>query len=142
MTSETKTTRTRRPNRKRVAPIDKKNDVATGLRIRTARMAAGLSQTKLALKLGVTFQQLQKYEKGTNRVGTTRIAVIARETNKPVTFFFPDVVDGKHEPSKRDRQVDEFMATREAQQLLDAMIALPKERRLSVLHVARELVNA
>lgn len=116
-----------------------KNDVLTGNRIRTARIAAGLSQAVLGKKLGVTFQQVQKYEKGTNRVGTSRISIIARETNKPVTYFFPDVSVHR---SERDEALDAFMATKEAHELLDVLMAMPKERRQSVLVVARQLADA
>ena len=57
---------------------DKAFDTAVGRRIRLARSAAGLNQTQLARDVGVTFQQIQKYEKGTNRVSASRMALIAR----------------------------------------------------------------
>jgi transcriptional regulator with XRE-family HTH domain len=59
-----------------------------GARIRLRRNEVGLSQEDLGKKLGVSFQQVQKYEKGTNRVGAARIEQIAKHLGVPVTFFF------------------------------------------------------
>ena len=63
-------------------------DVEVGQRIRIQRLQSGLSQTSLAEQLGVTFQQVQKYEKGVNRVGAGRLARIADVLGVPVSFFF------------------------------------------------------
>jgi transcriptional regulator with XRE-family HTH domain len=63
-------------------------DVEVGQRIRIQRLAAGLSQSELAERIGVTFQQVQKYEKGMNRVGAGRLTNIARVLNVPVGSFF------------------------------------------------------
>jgi transcriptional regulator with XRE-family HTH domain len=63
-------------------------DVEVGQRIRIQRLAAGLSQSELAERIGVTFQQVQKYEKGMNRVGAGRLTMIARVLNVPVGSFF------------------------------------------------------
>lgn len=54
------------------------------------RKMLGLSQEKLGEKLGITFQQIQKYEKGTNRVGASRLQAIASAMEVPVSYFFPD----------------------------------------------------
>jgi len=56
-----------------------------------------LSQTELAQKLGLTFQQVQKYEKGTNRISCSRLYEIAEVLDVPITFFFSDKVDTKAE---------------------------------------------
>lgn len=63
-------------------------DVAVGQRIRTFRRRANLSLIQLADQIGVTYQQLQKYEYGTNRVGTGRLVLIARALDLPITAFF------------------------------------------------------
>ena len=63
-------------------------DVEVGQRIRIQRLAAGLSQSELAERIGVTFQQVQKYEKGANRVGAGRLTQIAHVLNVPVSSFF------------------------------------------------------
>jgi transcriptional regulator with XRE-family HTH domain len=64
------------------------NDVIVGQNIRLHRIAAKMAQTELGQKLGVTFQQVQKYEKGTNRVGAGRLQIIAEVLNVPVTAFY------------------------------------------------------
>ena len=69
---------------KRPDPVD----VEVGHRIRIERLARGLSQTALANQLGVTFQQVQKYEKGVNRVGAGRLTRIAEVLGVPVGTFF------------------------------------------------------
>ena len=63
-------------------------DAEVGQRIRIQRLQSGLSQTTLAEKLGVTFQQVQKYEKGVNRVGAGRLTKIAKVFGVPVSSFF------------------------------------------------------
>jgi transcriptional regulator with XRE-family HTH domain len=73
-------------------------DIHVGLRIRTARMAAGLSQERLGNALGLTFQQVQKYEKGMNRVGAGRLSDVAKILAVPVTFFFENRAGGDKAP--------------------------------------------
>src|SRR5438094_2862806 len=63
-------------------------DIDVGRRIRSQRLVCRMSQTELANNLGVTFQQVQKYEKGVNRVGAGRLSRIADVLNVPVSFFF------------------------------------------------------
>ncbi len=71
-------------NKKKPNPID----VHVGSRIRLRRNMLGFSQERLGESLGITFQQIQKYEKGTNRVGASRLQAIASILNTPVSFFF------------------------------------------------------
>jgi len=68
-------------------------DVHVGHRVRMRRVLAGLSQEKLGDQLGLTFQQVQKYEKGSNRVSASRLYQIARILDVPVSFFFDDLPD-------------------------------------------------
>ena len=65
-------------------PIDR----YVGSRLRSRRLLVCVSQQKLADALGVTFQQIQKYEKGTNRISASRLQLIARLLDVPVSFFF------------------------------------------------------
>jgi transcriptional regulator with XRE-family HTH domain len=65
-------------------------DVHVGARVRSRRMAVGLTQDTLAKAVGITFQQIQKYEKGANRVGASRLQAIARILEMPVSYFFAD----------------------------------------------------
>ena len=66
-------------------------DVHVGGRVRLRRMLIGMSQEKLGELLGLTFQQVQKYEKGTNRIGASRLYQIAQFLSTPVQFFFDDI---------------------------------------------------
>src|ERR1043165_6109467 len=71
-------------NKKKPNPID----VHVGSRVRLRRMMLGMSQEKLGERLGITFQQIQKYEKGSNRIGASRLQHIASVLTVPVSFFF------------------------------------------------------
>ena len=66
-------------------------DVHVGSRVRMRRMLVGLSQEKLGDRLGLTFQQVQKYEKGSNRVSASRLYQMAQILSVPVQFFFDDL---------------------------------------------------
>lgn len=66
-------------------------DVHVGGRVRLRRMMLGLSQERLGEKLNLTFQQIQKYEKGANRIGASRLYDIAQVLEVPVQFFFEDL---------------------------------------------------
>src|ERR1700712_5793480 len=70
-----------------------KYDLELGKRIRLRRVEQHISQTELGDKLGISFQQVQKYEKGVNRVGAARLPQIATSLNVPITFFYDG--DGK-----------------------------------------------
>ena len=69
-------------------------DVHVGQRAREARVAKGMTQTDLGDALGLSFQQVQKYEKGTNRIGSSRLWEICKILDQPVTFFFEDLSRG------------------------------------------------
>src|SRR5258708_12889380 len=85
-----------RRKRRRMPPKSKPNrrsdhrDTEVGRRVRTQRLTKGLSQTELGTKIGVTFQQVQKYENGGNRIGAGRLSPIAEALEVPASFFFPD----------------------------------------------------
>lgn len=70
-------------------------DVHVGSRVRLRRMLVGMSQEKLGDMLGLTFQQVQKYEKGANRIGASRLYQISQILGVPVQFFFEDVPGGE-----------------------------------------------
>jgi len=66
-------------------------DTMIGMKIHELRISMGLSRQQLAPKIGVTHQQLQKYEKGTNRISAGRLAAIAQALKKSVSYFFDDI---------------------------------------------------
>lgn len=73
----------------RPSPID----VHVGSRIRLRRTLLGMSQERLGEALGLTFQQVQKYERGVNRVGASRLFDLSRVLDVPISFFFDDMPD-------------------------------------------------
>jgi transcriptional regulator with XRE-family HTH domain len=72
-------------------------DMHVGNRIRMRRMLIGMSQDKLSHSLGVTFQQIQKYEKGSNRVSASRLYHLAQVLGVPVQYFYEGLPDGAEE---------------------------------------------
>ncbi len=119
-------------NKKKPNPID----VHVGSRIRLRRNMLGVSQEKLGEQLGITFQQIQKYEKGTNRVGASRLQAISSILNVPVSFFFEDAPgqggagEGLSEEGGASYVVD-FLSSSEGLQLNRAFVKIsdPKVRR-------------
>jgi transcriptional regulator with XRE-family HTH domain len=113
-------------------PIDKH----VGSRVRMRRMMVGMSQEKLGEKLGITFQQIQKYEKGTNRIGASRLQQIALVLAVPVGFFFEgaptpeSLSSGMAEPAS-PAYVSDFLATSDGLALTKAFMKVkdPKVRR-------------
>ncbi len=125
-------------------------DIHVGSRVRLRRMMLGMSQEKLGENLGITFQQIQKYEKGTNRIGASRLQHIARVLTVPVSFFFEDAPmspgqlppgDGLAE-SERTSYVVDFLSSSEGIQLNKAFVRIkdPKLRR-RVIDLVRALVG-
>jgi transcriptional regulator with XRE-family HTH domain len=107
-------------------PIDKH----VGSRVRMRRMMLSMSQEKLGNALGLTFQQVQKYEKGTNRIGASRLQQISSILQVPISFFFegaPDVpgirpAAGKEAPSPS--YVSDFLATSDGLALTKAFMRI------------------
>jgi transcriptional regulator with XRE-family HTH domain len=74
-------------------------DVHVGARLRLRRVILGVSQEELASSLGISFQQLQKYETGTNRISAARLFEISRELDVPVSWFFEDLQTEEGQPA-------------------------------------------
>ncbi len=80
-------------------------DVHVGKRIRLRRLFLGMNQETLATQLGVTFQQVQKYEGGSNRVSASRLAEMARVLDVPIPHFFAELpVEGKEPAARREER--------------------------------------
>jgi len=124
-------------NKKKPNPID----IHVGSRIRLRRTMLGMSQEKLGESLGITFQQIQKYEKGTNRVGASRLQNISTILNVPVSFFFEDAPadvsggqPGMAEASSSNYVVD-FLSSSEGLQLNRSFV------KISDAKVRRKIVD-
>ncbi len=124
-------------------PIDKH----VGSRVRMRRMMLSMSQEKLGNALGLTFQQVQKYEKGTNRIGASRLQQISQILQVPVAFFFegaPTLHSGgnaiKDAPSPA--YVADFLASSDGLALTKAFMRIkqPKLRR-RIVDLVEEIVS-
>lgn len=113
-------------------------DIRVGARIRATRQLYRMSQTALAERLGITFQQVQKYEKGSNRVGASRLQAIADVLGVPVADFFatPCAEPGESQSPTMSAENDiiAFLSTREGLELNRAFARIddPKIRRKAV----------
>src|SRR5262249_12488083 len=85
-------------------------DKYVGSRVRMRRLMLGMSQEKLGEKLGLTFQQVQKYEKGTNRIGASRLQHIAQILKVPVSFFFDGAVGKQAEDGSSKAPVADYVS--------------------------------
>jgi transcriptional regulator with XRE-family HTH domain len=111
-------------------------DIIVGGRVRTARMARGISQTALADQLGVTFQQIQKYERGANRVSASKLVEIATSLDVPPAQFLEGLGDVK------EGAIDQsLLGAPGAPDLLAAYAHLPPELRRAVLQLAQSLAE-
>jgi transcriptional regulator with XRE-family HTH domain len=121
-------------SKKEPNPIDRH----VGSRVRMRRVLAGMSQEKLGDALGLTFQQVQKYEKGTNRIGASRLHQLANVLGVPVAFFYEEAPvaagAGLAEPDAPEYVAD-FMSTTEGLQLMKAFV------RISDGRIRRRLVD-
>ncbi len=131
----------RRPN-----PID----VHVGSRVRFRRMLLGMSQEKLGQKLGLTFQQVQKYEKGINRIGASRLFDLAQVLGVTVQFFYEEAPAG--ESSTEDveglaerpdeHSIVEFLRSRDGLELNRAFVRISDAKaRRAIVELVRSLAN-
>ena len=109
-----------------------------GNKLRMRRQALGLTQTKVAKAINVTFQQIQKYEKGTNGVSSTRLLQIANFLNVPVVYFFEDFKD-YNPKDKEGVSGDENLNYSFILKLFQNFSDTQKEKLLQVLKNTRNL---
>jgi len=131
----------RRPN-----PID----IHVGSRVRFRRMLLGMSQEKLGEKLGLTFQQVQKYEKGINRIGASRLFDLAQVLGVPVQFFYEEAPSGESSQLVPDgfaekpaeNSIVEFLRSRDGLELNKAFVRISDAKaRRAIVDLVRSLAN-
>jgi transcriptional regulator with XRE-family HTH domain len=111
-------------------------DQHVGSRVRMRRMMLGMTQADLSEAIGVTFQQVQKYEKGTNRVSASRLQHIAHVLQVPVSFFFEDADGSSPRHDAPPDEITPFMATADGLALAKAFMRIRNievRRRIAAL---------
>jgi transcriptional regulator with XRE-family HTH domain len=126
--------------RKTPDPVDK----YAGARLRMRRLQLGLSQDKLAGKLGLSFQQVQKYENGINRMGSSRLHEVADILQVPVTFFF-DGAPGQGKASSKGPSpafVTDYLATSDGLSLTKAFMRIKSAKlRRAIVHLVENIAD-
>ena len=112
-------------------------DVHVGKRVRHRRWMVGMTQQQLAEKVGIKFQQIQKYETGMNRISASRLYEIAQTLDVPVGHFF----EGLGEESDTQESHD-FLSDKEAMELIRSYYAIPETQRRRLFDLARVLSEA
>lgn len=114
-------------------------DKTVGRNIRLSRLTRGLSQTELADKLGITFQQIQKYEKGVNRVGAGRLFEIGSILGVPLTSFFEETAAAASAKGARSPSSGDPLSIR----LVQAFSKLPDSRsRLALVTMVESMIRS
>jgi transcriptional regulator with XRE-family HTH domain len=119
-------------------------DVHVGARVRLRRMLLGMSQEKLGEHLGLTFQQIQKYEKGINRIGASRLFDLSQVLSVPVQFFYEELPVGQTASAAgfaerpAENYAVEFLGSREGLELNKAFARITDPRvRRSIVDLVR-----
>ena len=130
-----------------MAAEPKPEDVHVGSRIRLRRTKLGLSQRKLGAAIGVSYQHLQQYERGTNRIAASRLFQFSLVLNVPITFFFDDMPAEVAAPTGRRKKaskpfVDDPVISRETLEFVRSCYRLPTTAvRQSVRELAKCLAD-
>lgn len=115
-----------------------KVDIHVGARLRTRRGVMGLSQEALANKVGLTFQQIQKYERGTNRISAGRLYELAQILEVPVSYFFDEIEEGEQQApvieKKKAKESETF--ERNVLKIARTVVSLSADEQKAVMAVA------
>ncbi|KMK67837.1 helix-turn-helix domain-containing protein [Puniceibacterium sp. IMCC21224] len=115
-------------------------DMHVGKRIRHRRWLVGMTQQQLAERVGIKFQQIQKYETGANRVSASRLWDIADSLEVPVSFFFEGLeVEGSNVSPLHDAVPADLLGDKEALDLVRSYYAIPENQRRRLFELARVL---
>jgi len=112
-------------------------DAHVGKRIRHRRWMVGMTQQQLADKVGIKFQQIQKYETGMNRVSASRLWDIAESLGVTISFFFEGLTETAQANANND-----MMADKEAMELVRSYYSIPEAQRRRLFDLARVLSTA
>ena len=118
-------------------------DLHVGKLIRARRRAIGISQDELAQAIGLTFQQVQKYERGSNRISASKLHAVALYLQTPIAWFFEGLVDPATDDEAGQRLADMhgFLSSPEGAELAVALPRLPPRQRRQVLALVKSLAG-
>lgn len=115
-------------------------DIHVGQALRRRRVELGQSQIELAQAIGVSFQQVQKYERAANRISASMIYKAAKAQGVAPSYYFPDLPhDVSAEADVRAKELKRWLASREAWNLAEAMMGAPQAARLTLVRLLREM---
>ena len=114
-------------------------DVHVGKRIRHRRWLVGMTQQQLAERVGIKFQQIQKYETGANRVSASRLWDIADTLDVQISFFFEGLETDADHKSGSDQVPGDLLGDKEALDLVRSYYAIPENQRRRLFELARVL---
>lgn len=114
-------------------------DVHVGKRVRHRRWLIGMTQQQLAEKVGIKFQQIQKYETGANRVSASRLWDIADALEVQVSFFFDGLEEAAKSEAEQSMLPADLMGDKEALDLVRSYYAIPENQRRRLFELARLL---
>lgn len=114
-------------------------DVHVGKRVRHRRWLVGMTQQQLAEKVGIKFQQIQKYETGANRISASRLWDIAEALEVPVSFFFEGLEETAKDEDQKSGVPADLMGDKEALDLVRSYYAIPENQRRRLFDLARVL---
>ena len=117
-------------------------DVHVGKRVRHRRWMVGMTQQQLAERVGIKFQQIQKYETGMNRISASRLWDIADALNAPVSFFFEGLSEDEPASTGDSALQGDFLADKEALDLVRSYYAIPEAQRRRLFELARVLSDS
>jgi transcriptional regulator with XRE-family HTH domain len=104
-------------------------DRQVGVRVRMRRLTLDMSQEKFAAALGISLQQVQKYEKGVNRIGASRLQQIADVLQVPIAFFFEDFHTFRRSKSALPPSVSDFLGSGDGLALAEAFVSIRNARQ-------------
>jgi transcriptional regulator with XRE-family HTH domain len=116
-------------------------DAHVGNRIRRARIMAGVTQEQLGKSMGVTFQQVQKYEIGKNRCAPSRLAVVAEKTGQTIAWFFEGLDQAASDATGCIDPIGELGLTKSGHRLAAAYLAMPPRVKASFVELAESIVQ-
>ena len=118
-------------------------DVHVGKRVRHRRWMVGMTQQQLAEKVGIKFQQIQKYETGMNRVSASRLWDISEALSVPVSYFFEGLgATSANSAGATAGMPGDLLADKEALELIRSYYAIPENQRKRLFELARVLSEA